>query len=207
MKRGLHKRIEWDCETRADAVSRPLLEKMKEAGCRWIALGAETGNERILREVVRKSESKEQIRQAVKLARDIGLKVRCFFILGHHTETEGTIKETIRFALQLNPDALSFGLMVPNPGSAIRRIAMAGSSGVKILHNRWEHYNQFDYDCYELDNLPLADLKKWRSQAYFTFYMHHPLKALSLFFDRSGYNYNLKALAKIPLLLLKQRLP
>ncbi|MCQ9208837.1 MAG: B12-binding domain-containing radical SAM protein [Omnitrophica bacterium] len=206
IKRGLNKRIEWDCETRADSVNEQLLERMKEAGCRWLALGVETGNERILEVVSKKGENKEQIRQAVKMAKKVGIKVRCFFILGHYGETVDTIKETINFALELNPDALSFGLMVPNPGTEIRKLAEQRTGGLRILHNRWEDYNQFNYSCYELDNLPLKELKKWQSNAYFSFYIRHPLKAIGLFLDKSSYNYNIKALLKIPLMLLIRKL-
>lgn len=203
IKTELNKKIKWDCETRADSVNSELLKKMKEAGCEWVALGVETGSERILKEVVRKGETKEQIRNAVKMAKNAGIKVRCFFIIGHYTETVDTIKETINFALELDPDALSFGLMVPNPGSQIRRLAEEGENGLRILHNRWEDYQQFNYDCFELENLPLRELKKWQSNAYFTFYLHHPLKGLKLFLNRSAYNYNFQGLIRIPLMLLK----
>lgn len=206
IKTKLNKKIKWDCETRADSVNLELLKKMKEAGCEWVAFGVETGSERILKEVVQKGETKEQIRNAVKLAKKAGIKVRCFFILGHYTETVDTIKETINFALELNPDALSFGLMVPNPGSGIRKLAEEGRKELRILHNRWEDYQQFNYSCFELENLPLAELKKWQSNAYFTFYLHHPFKGFSLFFDRSAYNYRLSGLLTIPLRLIKNKL-
>ena len=206
IRRRLHQKIQWECETRADSLNLKLLKKMKEAGCRWIALGAETGNEKILQQVVKKGETKGQIKEAVNLARQAGIKVRCFFILGHHNETEETIRETIGFALTLNPNAISFGLMVPNPGSEVRRLAELGTAGLRILSNQWQNYNQFNYDCFELEHIPLNELKKWRSHAYFTFYSHHPIKALGLFLDRSGYNYNLKALFRIPAMLLKQKL-
>lgn len=206
IQRGLADKIEWDCETRADSLNLSLLKKMHSAGCRWVALGVETGNARILKEVVRKQETKDQIREARKLARQAGLKVRCFFILGHLTETTQTLKETINFALELNPDALSFGLLVPNPGSEVRHLAEKGGKGFRLLSNNWENYNQFSHDCLELEGLSLAELKKWRSNAYYTFYMHHPMKALGLFIEPSGYNYNLRALFKIPFMLLKQKL-
>lgn len=201
--RGLNGKIEWVCETRADSVTQPLLEKMKEAGCKWIALGVETGDERILREVIKKGETKGHIRNAVRLAKNVGIKVRCFFLLGHYTETTETIQNTIDFAIELNPDALSFGLLVPNPGSQFRKMAAEGKGGMRVRHNRWEDYNQFNYDCYELESLPVAELKKWQSKAYYLFYMRHPVKGLRLFIDDAGYSYNLRALLTIPFMLLR----
>ncbi|MBN2181972.1 MAG: cobalamin-dependent protein [Sedimentisphaerales bacterium] len=205
IERGLSEKIKWDCEIRADSINEELLRRMKAAGCECIALGIETGNEQILKEVVKKKETKGQMREAVRLAKKIGLTVRCFFILGHYRETEDTIRETIKFALELNPDALSFGLMVPNPGSPIRKMAEDENSGMRILHNKWDEYNQFNYSCYELTNIPLAELRRWQSRAYFSFYMRHPVKALNMVFDRSSYNYKFKALIKIPLMLLRNK--
>jgi len=203
---GLGEKIRWDCETRADAVSPDLFRRMKAAGCEWVAMGVESGNERILREVVKKGESREQIRNAAAMARRAGLKLRAFFVLGHYTETPETMRETINFALELDPDAVAFGLMVPNPGSELRAIATTPGSGMRVLHDRWEDYQQFDYNCLEADGLPLAELKRWQSRAYFTFYAHNPLKALSMFLSGSAYNYSFSGLIKLPFMLLRNLL-
>lgn len=203
MKRGLSGKIAWDCETRADKLDLELLKKMKEAGCRCIALGVESGSEGILKEVIKKGETKEEIRNAVELVKKSGISVRCFFLIGHYTETSDTIKETIQFALELNPDALSFGIVVPNPGTKLRALAEEGRGELKILHNRWEEYSQINFSCMESSNLPLNQLKYWQSRAYFTYYSRHPIKALKLFFPSSGYNYSPKGLFLAPLELLK----
>jgi radical SAM superfamily enzyme YgiQ (UPF0313 family) len=198
IKRGLNSRITWECETRADKIDEKLLRKMKEAGCRCIALGVETGSERILKEVIKKGETKEDIRRAVSLIKDSGIRVRCFFLLGHCSETIETIKETIDFALELKPDGISFGLLVPNPGTMLRKIAEEGKSGLRILHNRWDEYSQLNFSCMELSNIPIRELKHWQSKAYFIFYMRHPFKAFNLIFSESGYNYSLKGLIVAP---------
>lgn len=204
IKKGLSKRIEWDCETRADKLDEKILQKMKKAGCKCIAIGVESGNNRILTEVIKKGETKEQIKKGVKLVKKSGIKLRCFFIFGHYTESEKEMKETIKFALELNPDSLSFGLLVPNPGSEVRRMAEKGLGGMKILNNNWNNYNQFDYNCYEKEDMPLMELKRWQAKAYWIFYFYHPLKGLSLFFEGSSYNYNIKSLITIPIQLLKR---
>ncbi|KPK99242.1 MAG: hypothetical protein AMJ95_00415 [Omnitrophica WOR_2 bacterium SM23_72] len=200
----LHKKVRWECETRADSINEEMLKRMKQAGCRWIALGVETGNEEILKTIVQKGETKEQIRQAIFLARKCGLKVRTFFILGHYGETVETIQETIQFAIELNPDVPSFGLILPNPGTEIRRLAEKKGSGLRILNNHWMNYNQLDYDCFELETISLAELKKWQSRAYYTFYSHHPLKALTILFSTSVYNYKVRAIVMVAFKLLSR---
>jgi radical SAM superfamily enzyme YgiQ (UPF0313 family) len=176
---------------------------MKRAGCKWIAIGVESGSERLLKEVIKKGETKEDIKRGAGLIKKSEIGIRCFFILGHYTETEKEIKETIRFALELNPDSLSFGLIVPNPGSELRKMAEKGLGGMKILSNQWNRYNQIDYDCYEQGNLSIEELKKWQARAYWDFYLRHPLKGVKLFFDKSSYNYNIQSLIALPIKLLK----
>lgn len=201
---GLAHSITWDCETRADRVTPQLLQKMAAAGCSWIALGVETGNPRLLRSAIGKGETIPQIRQAVTWIRHAGIKVRCFFTFGHAGETSRTIRQTIKLAVSLAPDAVSFGLMVPNPGSRVRQWAEQGKHGLRILHNQWEYYDQLHYSCFETDSLSLQELKRWQAAAYFLFYLFYPRKALAILNDASGYGYTPQALLTIPFKLLNQ---
>lgn len=203
IRRGINKKLNWDCEARADSLDKDLLVQMKKAGCGWIALGVESGNEKILQETIKKGETKEDIRKAISLIKGIGIGLRCFFTIGHCSETEATINETIDFALELKPDAISFGLLVPYPGTEFRRLAEERKSRLKIISNNWDDYSQFNFNCCESDVLPLEKLKYWQSKAYFTFYSHYPLKIFKLLFEKSSYSYRPYTLFKIPFLLLK----
>ncbi|MDD5650162.1 MAG: radical SAM protein, partial [Candidatus Nanoarchaeia archaeon] len=87
----------WSCSIRADTVDKELLTTMKKAGCWFVSLGVESGNEKVLRDI-KKNLTKDQIRNACKLAKEAGLKTRGFFIIGHPTDTKETIRETIDFA-------------------------------------------------------------------------------------------------------------
>jgi len=91
VKKNLNSKIEWDCETRADNLNEKTLSKMKRAGCKYIAIGVESGSSRLLKDVINKGETKEQIKRGVKLIKKAGIKVRCFFILGHYSESEKEI--------------------------------------------------------------------------------------------------------------------
>jgi hypothetical protein len=146
------------------------------------------------------------MRKAARLVKKAGVKVRYFFVLGHYKEAVDTIREIMKFALGLNADALSFGLMLPNPGPQLRRMSEEGVGGLRILHNRWEDYQQFNYNCFELENLPLGGLKKWQANACFAFYLQHPFKEFSLLFNRSTHNYRLSGLLTITPRLTKNRL-
>lgn len=114
IRRGLG--IKWAIATRADRVNRPLLVKMKKAGCDAIALGIESGNERILK-YIRKDETKEEMAEAVRHIKELGLILNLTFILGHPTETAEEMYDTFRFARALDPTYAQFHYFTPYPGT------------------------------------------------------------------------------------------
>ena len=107
---------DWCCQTRADAVDEPLLNNMKEAGCRIVHFGVETGSKR-LADTLGKNVSFQEIRHGVKLTQRAGIESVCFFMFGLPTETEKEALETIRFARELSPTYASFHIAQPYPGT------------------------------------------------------------------------------------------
>jgi anaerobic magnesium-protoporphyrin IX monomethyl ester cyclase len=110
--------IEWMCDTRADLVSQDLLGKMKEAGCKTIWFGVESGSPRIL-EKINKGITREQTIQAFKLCRETGIHIACSFILGVPGETVKDMEATLKFAKKLDPDWCQFNIFIAYPDSSL----------------------------------------------------------------------------------------
>jgi radical SAM superfamily enzyme YgiQ (UPF0313 family) len=110
--------LNWCCQTRLDALDAELLRRMKQAGCRLIHFGVESGSPRILREV-KKGITRETIEKGVRLTREIGIETACFFMIGFPGETAQETEETLRFARKLNPTYASFHEATPYPGTAL----------------------------------------------------------------------------------------
>jgi radical SAM superfamily enzyme YgiQ (UPF0313 family) len=109
-------KINWTCQTRIDAVDENLLKKMKEAGCKSIHFGVESGSDRIL-EVTKKKITKNKIRKGVELTKKAGIETICFMMIGLPEETEEEMEQTIEFSKELNPDYVSFNVASPYPGT------------------------------------------------------------------------------------------
>jgi len=107
----------WMCETRPDLLDRETLQAMKEAGCRAIHLGAESGDPRIL-EQWKPGLSPARIREAFGLCRELGILTHAYFMIGLPGQEESGILQTIAFARSLKPDSVSFNLPMPHPGTA-----------------------------------------------------------------------------------------
>ena len=89
---------------------------MKEAGCKRVYLGLESGSQTTLK-LMNKKATLEDGLNAVYHFRKAGIEVAAFFIVGYPGESETSIEETFKFALKLPLDEISFNVPFPLPGS------------------------------------------------------------------------------------------
>jgi len=108
----------WFCEGHANTVNPEMLEKMREAGCDEIAFGVETGNPGILKQIGKRT-THEKIRNAVRMAKNTGIRTSGLFMFGFPGETESEMMETIEFSLSTPFDRAQFAITTPYPGTAL----------------------------------------------------------------------------------------
>ncbi len=112
--------LEWECLSRVDTIGSAVASKMKKAGCVRVFFGLESGNNRVLN-LMNKGSTVEKGKTAVLAAKDAGLRVGAFFIVGYPGENDDTVLDTVRFASSLPLDYLSFTLPYPIPGTPLHR--------------------------------------------------------------------------------------
>lgn len=106
----------WFASACVNQVDKPLLKAFKDAGCWAILFGAESGVQKNLN-TIRKGTTLEQIRRAVKAAKDVGIRVSTPFMFGIPGETYEEGLQTIEFAVDLDPDIANFHAITPFPGT------------------------------------------------------------------------------------------
>jgi hopanoid biosynthesis associated radical SAM protein HpnJ len=106
----------WSCNSRVTA-DYETLKAMKDAGCRLLIVGFESGDPAILKNI-RKGATVEQALAFMKNCKKLGLLVHGDFQIGHPGETPETIERTVRFAMQLDPDTIQVSISHPYPGTA-----------------------------------------------------------------------------------------
>jgi len=116
LNRGL--RIEWRAGTRTDCVSLEMLELMREAGCRSLYFGVESGSPTILKNLNKKQKI-EDVVNAFAWCKKAGIKACFGVIIGAPGETRATIEETKNLIKKTRPDYLSTNPLRLYPGTAL----------------------------------------------------------------------------------------
>jgi len=112
----------WVCDTRVDLVDPEILGAMRRAGCVRLNLGVESGNPEILRNLNKRIEL-DQVRKVTADARDLGLDVRFYLIVGSRGETPDSVYQTLEFVDQTGPTSCLFHGLSIYPGTEEFEIA------------------------------------------------------------------------------------
>jgi anaerobic magnesium-protoporphyrin IX monomethyl ester cyclase len=153
--------VPWKCLSRVNSVKEDDFKKMYEHGCYGVEFGVESGNDEVLRDIV-KGTNINQVRKTFKIVRKIGLLSFGFFILGLRKDTHETIKQTVQFAKEISPDLCGFATLLPYPGSAVHIYLP------EDLKYKWDNFRSY----YDKNALPLSlcsvsseELKEYAQQA------------------------------------------
>ncbi|MFQ5836597.1 MAG: B12-binding domain-containing radical SAM protein [Candidatus Bathyarchaeia archaeon] len=111
-------KIDWECLSRVDTINRGMARVMKQAGCVRVFFGMESGNDSVLA-LMKKRATTKRAKEAVYAAKQCGIQVGAFFIVGYPGETDKTVLDTVKFASSLPLDYLSFTLPYPIPGTPL----------------------------------------------------------------------------------------
>jgi hopanoid biosynthesis associated radical SAM protein HpnJ len=113
--------LTWSCNAKA-IVPRKTLEILKANGLRLLLVGYESGNQQILNNI-KKGVRLDIARRFSRDARELGIKIHGTFILGLPGETPDTIRESIRYACEIEPETIQVSLAAPYPGTELYRQA------------------------------------------------------------------------------------
>lgn len=152
-------KITWSCSSRAD-ISEKTLRIMKQSGLRLVMVGIESGSDEILKNI-RKGITTDQSRKFVRTCRKLGIAVHATFMVGLPGETRETIRRTIAFAKQLDPDTLQVSIATPYPGTEfyrqavknnwLRKDTLVSGLGVQQASHEYKHLSKEEiFDALEM---------------------------------------------------------
>jgi len=121
--------LTWSCTSRV-TTNFETLKAMKEAGCRLLIVGYESGDQQILKNI-KKGATIERARQFTKDCHKLGLVIHGDFILGLPGETHETINNTIAFAKELDVETIQVSVAHAYPGTELYEYAVSNGFMVK----------------------------------------------------------------------------
>ncbi len=190
---------------RLDIVDRELLGSMIKTNFdRTIALGIESGSERILK-LMKKEIDLNMINKKVNLMKSMGFGPAGYFILGYPDETKEEMMKTIRLAFELPIREASFTAFQPLPATEV----------TEKLMDDGELPEDFDFTMLTQNKIVYAprgmttnELERIRRVATFKFYLRPKIliryftslillkyalkKVIAVFFKRNAIKVNLK---------------
>jgi hopanoid biosynthesis associated radical SAM protein HpnJ len=105
----------WSCTSRV-TTDYDTLKAMKDAGCRLLIVGYESGDQQILKNI-KKGATVDMAERFTANCRKLGLVVHGDFIVGLPGETRETLRNTIDFAKKMDVETIQVSIAHPYPGT------------------------------------------------------------------------------------------
>jgi radical SAM superfamily enzyme YgiQ (UPF0313 family) len=157
----------WNCNARAEHIREDFLKLMKRAGCHTIAIGCESYDMNILKKMG-KNESPEELERAVRLVKNSGMRVLMYMLFGLEGETEETMKKNYEFARKMKPEFVTFGVVVPAPGTPFHR--MVKDKGY-LIEKKLELQDANFLPAYSFPSLPAEKIHEFARKSYRGYYL------------------------------------
>ena len=179
IRKDLH--IAFTCMSRVgDFVDDEILLLMKQAGCKQISFGIESGSQDVL-DLMNKKITLNAARNSIKHVKKTGIKTHASYMIGNIGDTRETIQATIEFAKELDTDIAAFFVTSPLPGTALWH--QAKSQGYVRQDFEWIDFSPLSKASSPVLNLPSLssqEIKYWHSRAIRDYYLrpHYIIKRL-----------------------------
>lgn len=159
--------LTWNCSTRAERINSEILRLMKKAGCHTIALGMESVDPTVLKNI-RKNINPAQVKEAVSLIRRHGMDTILFCVVGFPGETIDSIKKTIAFLKTLDTTFITLGIAVPAPGTDFYKYVEENN----YLHTKnWSLYDPMKKPVFSYPELSSDEIAYYSAYGLRQFYL------------------------------------
>jgi radical SAM superfamily enzyme YgiQ (UPF0313 family) len=160
-------KLEWSAQVRTDIARDPeLLKLMAESGCFSVFIGFESINPKTLA-LYNKSQVVDDINTCIKALKEHSINIHGMFVLGSDTDDIQTIRNTHKYAKELDINSIQFMMLTPLPGTPVfEELKEQG----RLIHTDWSKYDAHHavfepklMTAFELHNETLKAMAKFYS--------------------------------------------
>lgn len=183
--------LAWNCSTRADCVTPEILALMKKAGCHTIAMGMESVDTTVLKNI-RKGITPDQITKAVSMIKKQGMNTILFCVIGFPGETKESINKTINFLKTLDTTFITLGIAVPVPGTDFYKHVKENDY---LLTEDWSRYDPMKKPVFSYPWLSDDEIAYYSAHGLRQFYLRPSyildrVRSIENFSDLTSYFHN-----------------
>jgi hopanoid biosynthesis associated radical SAM protein HpnJ len=165
----------WSCTSRV-TTDYDTLKAMKDAGCRLLIVGYESGDQQILKNI-KKGATIDMARRFTANCKKLGLVIHGDFIVGLPGETRDTIRKSIDFAKELDVETIQVSIGHPFPGTEF--YDHVKKNGLITIDEVMTDEGGHQLPNYQYPGLDRAELVDWVERFYGEYYFR-PKVALRL---------------------------
>lgn len=110
---------------RPNRFTKKAAKMLADAGCYQVYFGVESGNEKVRNQVIGRQMSEEQIVNAFRYAREVGIRTSAYNMVGLPHETMESVLDTIKLNAVLKPNRIFSPIFCPYPNTDLHDIAVA----------------------------------------------------------------------------------
>lgn len=156
--------LPFSCLVRADLIDEPIVMALKDAGCFFVRMGVESGNEPLRNQVLNKKITTQQIMNAAHLIKKYGIRLATNSILGIPGESMASALQTLQMNLDIRPDLAWCALMQPYPKTELAQYAIThGFLRPEFSFDDLDHSYFFSTPIEVKDKTAVTNLQKFFS--------------------------------------------
>jgi anaerobic magnesium-protoporphyrin IX monomethyl ester cyclase len=167
VKRKMPDDVTWFVQARCDDIVRNegVLPRLRSSGLIWVLLGVENSDPSTL-QGFNKGITPDDARRAVKLLKRNGIFAHAMLIIGGRKDTRESISRLRKFADELDPDFVLFGVLTPFPGNQVYEEARRNGW---IEDTNWSHYDMV-HAIMPTETLSTKEVQEELYECYRSFY-------------------------------------
>ena len=164
--------------SRIDTIKKPeILDLVRSAGIKWLALGIESSNKKIRLEVSKGKFEDVDVKEVIKKIHAADINVMANYIFGLPGDTKETIEKTYKLSEELCTAGWNTYAAMALPGSQLYYDAKKHNIPLP------ENYEGYSFHSFETLPLPTksltpAEILKLRDEAYVNYHNHKPFLKL-----------------------------
>ena len=184
--------IYWWCFSRSDTLlkNEEMVRKMAAAGAKYIFIGFESRHQKTL-DSYQKKTTGTMAGEVTSLLKKYGISVHASFIIGAVEETAEMAHDTIRYAREIDPQAVQFTILTPYPGTRLFEEVKD-----RILTWDWDLFDCL-HSVIRTDHLSQKELETLMRKAYLSFYLSPGKLAAGLLSGLRGRGIKLSSILRI----------